>query len=250
MRHQRISQEAISSCRCLTTSHGDQETMKKNACQMLDSFFYMQRDLEQDNGHFLVLVRRKSGILSVQSPQGEWDRKAEDDVRIWRKQTSSLPCYESFVQRSAQKQRRWKIINTLLCPQGDWEKWRKNDVRIRRKRTSIFPCFRSIVQRSTQKQSKWKTVNTLLCRLGHDTTETIVSVHQLSLYGAVAEMCEEYETLHERTVRPVVMGQSSSSSVLSVIKTEVPLACDDPAYQNFLLQNLENELKSCHIKTN
>ena len=27
----------------------------------------------------------------------------------------------------------------------------------------------------------------------------IVSVNQLSLYGAVAEMCEEYETLHDRT---------------------------------------------------
>ena len=32
------------------------------------------------------------------------------------------------------------------------------------------------------------------------------------------------------------MGQSSSSLMLSVIKTEVPLDCDDPAYQNFLLQ--------------
>ena len=34
----------------------------------------------------------------------------------------------------------------------------------------------------------------------------IVSVNQLSLYGAIAEICEEYETLHERTVRPVVGG--------------------------------------------
>ena len=49
-------------------------------------------------------------------------------------------------------------------------------------------------------------------------------------------MCEEYESLHERTGRPVVGGQSSSSLVLSVIKTEVPLDCDDPAYQNFPLQ--------------
>ena len=32
------------------------------------------------------------------------------------------------------------------------------------------------------------------------------------------------------------MGQSSSSLVLSAIKTEVPLDSDDPAYQNFLLQ--------------
>ena len=32
------------------------------------------------------------------------------------------------------------------------------------------------------------------------------------------------------------MGQSSSSLVLSAIKTEVSLDSDDPAYQNFLLQ--------------
>ena len=64
----------------------------------------------------------------------------------------------------------------------------------------------------------------------------IVSANQLSLYGAVAEICEEYASFHERTVRPVVMGQSSSSLVLSVIKTEVPLDCDDPANQGLLLQ--------------
>ena len=40
--------------------------MKNNASQMLDSFLYVQRDSEQDNGHFLVLVQRKSDILSVQ----------------------------------------------------------------------------------------------------------------------------------------------------------------------------------------
>ena len=50
---------------------------------------------------------------------------------------------------------------------------------------------------------------------------TIVSANQLSLYGAIAEICEEYETLHERTGRPVVMGQSSSSLVLGATRTEV-----------------------------
>ena len=65
---------------------------------------------------------------------------------------------------------------------------------------------------------------------------TIVSANQLSLYGAIAEICEEYETLHERTERPVMMGQSSSSLALSVIKTEVPVDCDDPANQDLLLQ--------------
>ena len=64
----------------------------------------------------------------------------------------------------------------------------------------------------------------------------IVSVNQLSLYGAVAEMCEEYETLHDTTGQPVVRGQSSSSFVPSVIKTEVPLDCFDLAHKDLLLQ--------------
>ena len=49
-------------------------------------------------------------------------------------------------------------------------------------------------------------------------------------------MCEEYETLHERAGQPVVRGESSSSLVLSVIKTEVPLDCDDLANKDLLLQ--------------
>ena len=69
----------------------------------------------------------------------------------------------------------------------------------------------------------------------------IVSANQLSLYGAVANMCEEYETFHERTGRPdKVMGQSI---VLSAIKTEVPLDSDDPANQNFLLQQYEERIE-------
>ena len=68
----------------------------------------------------------------------------------------------------------------------------------------------------------------------------IVSANQLSLYGAVAEICEEYESPHERTQRPVVMGQSI---VLSAIKTEVPLDSGDPANQNFLLQHFEERIE-------
>ena len=65
---------------------------------------------------------------------------------------------------------------------------------------------------------------------------TIIAVNQLSLYGAVAEMCAECESFHDRTEKPVVGGQSSSSFVPSLIKTEVPLDCDDFAHKDFLLQ--------------
>ena len=54
-------------------------------------------------------------------------------------------------------------------------------------------------------------------------------------------MCEEYESFHDRSGQPyVVMGQSI---VLSEIKTEVPLEYDDPAYQNFVLQQDEERIK-------
>ena len=87
-----------------------------------------------------------------------------------------------------------------------------------------------------------------------ETIETIfrimISANQLSLYRAIAEICEEYETLHERTRRPVVIGQSSSSLILSVIKTEIPLDCDDPTNQDLLLQQYGERIESCHNKTN
>ena len=65
---------------------------------------------------------------------------------------------------------------------------------------------------------------------------TIISVNQLSLYGAVAEMCEECESFHGTTGKPVVGGQSSSSFVPSVIKTDVPLDDDYRAHKDLLLQ--------------
>ena len=59
-----------------------------------------------------------------------------------------------------------------------------------------------------------------------ETIETIfhiiVAANQFSPYGAVANMCEECEYLHNRSGQPdMVIGQSI---VLSEIKTEVPFA--------------------------
>ena len=143
-------------------------------------------------------------------------------------------------------------ILSVKIAHKEWDKngW-ANAVGIRRKRTSNFPCYKPIVQRSAEKQGTWKIVDTLLCRFGNDWNfRKIISVNQLSLYGLVAEMCEEYETLHDRTVRTVVRGRSSSSFVPSVIKTEMLLDCDDIVRKDLLLQQCENELKSYHNETN
>ena len=84
-----------------------------------------------------------------------------------------------------------------------------------------------------------------------ETIETIfriiVSAKQLSLYGAVAEMCEEYESLHDRSGRPyMVMGQS------------IVLRCDqDRSFlwrmriqhiKTFYYNNMKNELRGFHNK--
>ena len=65
---------------------------------------------------------------------------------------------------------------------------------------------------------------------------TVISVNQLSLYGAVAEMCEEYESCHDRTEKPVARGQSGPLFVPSVIKTSIPLNGDPAKQDEDLLQ--------------
>ena len=120
---------------------------------------------------------------------------------------------------------------------------------IRRKRMSDFPCYDSIVQRSTQKQKGHGKLSIHFAAT-HETIETmfcsIVSANQLSLYGAVAAMCEEYESLHDRSGRPdMVLGQSI---VLNAIKTEVSLDCDDPTNQNLLLRQYGERIEKLSQK--
>ena len=110
---------------------------------------------------------------------------------------------------------------------------------------SACPIFRDTTQLSRgQLKSKGHGKLSIHFAADQETIETIlriiVSANHLSLYGAVAEMCEEYESFHERTERPVVMGQSI---VLSAIKTEVSLESDDPEYQNFLFQQYEERIE-------
>ena len=79
-----------------------------------------------------------------------------------------------------------------------------------------------------------------------ETIETIfriiVSANQLSLYGAVANICEEFEAHQDRSGEPdVLMGKSI---VLSEIKAEVSLQNDIPSHQNLQLQRYEERIKS------
>ena len=120
---------------------------------------------------------------------------------------------------------------------------RANDVDICRKQTPSLPIPESIVQRSALEQRWWKLSIHYCADSGTIETvfRTIISVHQLSLYGAVADMCEECEFCHDRTGRLVVEGQSNPLFVPSVMKIlhKKKIYCED----------FENELKSYHNKT-
>ena len=129
-------------------------------------------------------------------------------------------------------------------PQGIWDKLA--DKMLLEFAESTCPIFRATCPLSRgQLRSKGHGKLSIHFAADQDTIETIfriiVSANQLSLYGAVANMCEEYESLHDRSGQPdKVMGQSI---VLSEIKTEVPLENDDPAYQNFVSQQYEERIE-------
>ena len=75
----------------------------------------------------------------------------------------------------------------------------------------------------------------------------IVSDNQLSLYGAVANMCEEFENHQDRSGQPdVLMGQSI---FLSEIKAEVPLENDIHHTRIFYCSDTKNESNCFHKKT-
>ena len=108
---------------CSTTSHGELQTIKKNASRMLNSFLSLRKDSEQDNGHSSGLDQKGSGTLPVKTVHKENGTKSQSKW-CWHSQkanTPSIPIHKSIIQRSAQEQRWWKIVNTLLrWPGNDW----------------------------------------------------------------------------------------------------------------------------------
>ena len=64
---------------------------------------------------------------------------------------------------------------------------------------------------------------------------TIISVNQLSIYGTVSDLCEEYKAYHVRTGRLVMVGQSDPLFVptSSLMRTPTP-STDDPAQEDLL----------------
>ena len=108
---------------------------------------------------------------------------------------------------------------------------------------STHPVFRSTspLSRGMLKSKGGGTVSIHFCA-DEGTIQTVFrtinSVNQLSIYGAVSELCEENDSCHNRTGRPVVEGQCNPLFVSSVMKTHIP-STDGPAQEEDLLQKYQ-----------
>ena len=79
-----------------------------------------------------------------------------------------------------------------------------------------------------------------------DTVDTIyriiLSVNQLSVYGAVAAVCEKFEDHPDRTGQPVILvGQSI---VLGEVKAETPIHDEDPRNDQIIWQQYIQQIES------
>ena len=173
------------------------KAIKKNIWQIPESSPYLQRDLVLGNGHLLVQVLKRSGIL--------WKRIA----------------HKEFGDH---------IADEMLLEFAE----------------SGCPIFRATTPLSRGKlKSKGHGKLSIHFTADNPTIETvfriIISVNQLSIYGAVAAIYEEFESHQDGSGQPdVLMGQSI---VLGEIKAEVPLDNDIPSHQNLLLQRCEERIK-------
>ena len=123
-------------------------------------------------------------------------------------------------------------------PQGEWDKIAEKMMLTFAESGHTFFRATTPLSRGVLK-SKGGGKLSIHCCADFETIETvfrtIISVNRLSIYGAVAEMCEECKSCHVGTGRSVVAGQSKPLFVptSSLMKTPTP-STDDPAQEDLL----------------
>ena len=130
-------------------------------------------------------------------------------------------------------------------PQGAWDHVAEEMLLLFAE--SGHPIFRSTTPLSREKlKSKGKGKASIHFTADQDTVDTIyriiLSVNQLSVYGAVAAICDEHENHQDGTGQPVILvGQSI---VLGEIKAEVPVHDEDPRDDQLILQQYIQQVES------
>ena len=159
------------------TSPVTKKATKKNAWQMLKSSPYLQRNLVLDNGHLLVQVLKRSGILEK--------RIVHKELGI----TSRKKCCWN-----SQKADILLSVQRLHCPGGILKS--KGHGKLSIHFTADCPTIETVFR-------------------------IIISANQLSIYGAVETICEEFETHQDGSGEPDAL--TGQSIVLGEIMAEIPL---------------------------
>ena len=120
----------------------------------------------------------------------------------------------------------------------------RNCIGIRRKRTSFFRATTPLSRGKLKSKGHGKL--SIHVTADYPTIETVIHIivfsNLLSIYGAVANICEEFEAHQDRSGEPdVLMGQSI---VLSEIRAEVLMQNEDPSHHQILWQQYEERIKS------
>ena len=130
-------------------------------------------------------------------------------------------------------------------PQGAWDHVAEDMLLEFAK--SGHPIFRATTPLSRGKlKSKGKGKVSIHFTADQDTVDTIyriiLSVNQLSVYGAVAAICDEYESHQDSTGQPVILvGQSI---VLGEIQAEVPAHDEEPRNDQIVWQQYIQQVAS------
>ena len=113
---------------------------------------------------------------------------------------------------------------------------------------SGHPVFRAtspFVTRNAKKQRRWK-ISMHFCADG-ETIETVfrtfIFVNQLSIYGAVSDLCDEYRACQARTERPVLAGQSDPLFEPASLLMTTPTPSTEVPAQEDLLQEHQERVK-------
>ena len=147
----------------------------------------------------------------------------------------------SFIGPGAEK--KWYLSEN--SPQGVWD--HLAEVLLLEFAESGHPIFRTTTPLSRgQLKSKGRGKLSIHFTADQDTVDTIcriiLSDNQLSVYGAVAAICEEFEDHQDRTGQPVILvGQSI---VLGEVKAEVPVHDEDPRNDQIIWQQHIQQIES------
>ena len=132
---------------------------------------------------------------------------------------------------------KWSSVNED-SPQGEWDKMAEKMMVTLAE--SQHPVFRSTspLSRGVLKSKGGGKMSIHYCA-DPGTIETvfrtIISVSQLSIYGAVADMCEECDSCHDGTGRPVVEGQSDPLfEPASLLKKTPTPSTNNPSQEDLL----------------